>query len=264
MLAFSVREALRQAAAAFGPAGLSRRPALPGHAGGGLLGRRAARAQSPPRAATEQTRPYAAGPAPDGLQGAPDVSDGRARTAARQVRRELAPRGRALRAAPPGRARHGGRGARSCPARAGAKMVVAADATWGTIGGGNLEARRSRGRGPCSTPRPSSRAASRCASAKGPVEHGQQCCGGEVSLLLEPLRGRARRSRSSASGTSASSWPASWPARTSSCTSSTRAPPARAATAAALTDAVARIHVHHAPVPELVLGQVPQARTSSS
>ena len=38
MLAFSVREALRQAAAAFGPPGHQRRPGLPGHARGGLLG----------------------------------------------------------------------------------------------------------------------------------------------------------------------------------------------------------------------------------
>ena len=41
MLAFSVREALRQAAAAFGPPGIMRRPGVPGHAGGGVLGDRA-------------------------------------------------------------------------------------------------------------------------------------------------------------------------------------------------------------------------------
>ena len=41
MLAFSVREALRQAAAAFGPAGDKRRPRLARHAGGGVLGGRA-------------------------------------------------------------------------------------------------------------------------------------------------------------------------------------------------------------------------------
>ena len=40
MLAFSVREALREAAAAFGPAGTSRRPRLAGDARGGLLGGR--------------------------------------------------------------------------------------------------------------------------------------------------------------------------------------------------------------------------------
>ena len=40
MLAFSVREALRQAAAAFGPAGTQRRARVAGHARGGLLGAR--------------------------------------------------------------------------------------------------------------------------------------------------------------------------------------------------------------------------------
>ena len=40
MLAFSVREALRQAAAAFGPRGRQRRPRVAGDARGGLLGGR--------------------------------------------------------------------------------------------------------------------------------------------------------------------------------------------------------------------------------
>ena len=40
MQAFSVREALRQAAAAFGPAGHGGRPGLPVDPGGGLLGGR--------------------------------------------------------------------------------------------------------------------------------------------------------------------------------------------------------------------------------
>ena len=40
MLAFSVREALREACAAFGPAGVSVELAVAGHAGGGLLGAR--------------------------------------------------------------------------------------------------------------------------------------------------------------------------------------------------------------------------------
>ena len=40
MLAFSVREALREAVAAFGPARALRRPGLPGDPGAGVLGGR--------------------------------------------------------------------------------------------------------------------------------------------------------------------------------------------------------------------------------
>lgn len=74
------------------------------------------------------------------------------------------------------------------PRDAGAKMVVSATDTWGSIGGGNLEetsVERAR--------------ALLSAEARGPeqltlgltdrtrTEHGRQCCGGEVTVLLEPL-----------------------------------------------------------------------------
>ncbi len=77
------------------------------------------------------------------------------------------------------------------PREAGAKLVVTADETWGSVGGGNLEesaVRRSRallaaGIGPDSAP-----VTERFSlSDKVRVEHGVQCCGGEVVLLLEPL-----------------------------------------------------------------------------
>lgn len=77
------------------------------------------------------------------------------------------------------------------PREAGAKLVVTADATWGSVGGGNLEesaVRRARavlaaGIGPDSAPITERYSL----SDKVPVEHGVQCCGGEVTLLLEPL-----------------------------------------------------------------------------
>lgn len=73
------------------------------------------------------------------------------------------------------------------PRNAGAKMVVASRAAWGSIGGGNLEnmaVRRAR--------------ALLDAGASAPetlvdrlnehqVKESQQCCGGEVTVLLEPL-----------------------------------------------------------------------------
>jgi xanthine dehydrogenase accessory factor len=74
------------------------------------------------------------------------------------------------------------------PREAGAKMVVAQEQCWGTIGGGNLEqtaVQRARrliadgSRGPrTSTVRLTERAV---------AEHGVQCCGGEVGVLFEPL-----------------------------------------------------------------------------
>ncbi|GAB6903123.1 xanthine dehydrogenase accessory protein XdhC [Kineosporia succinea] len=70
------------------------------------------------------------------------------------------------------------------PREAGAKMVVGPRRTWGTVGGGNLEAvaiERSR------EPLPGPEMLTMRLSDKAPHEHGVQCCGGEVTLLLEPL-----------------------------------------------------------------------------
>jgi xanthine dehydrogenase accessory factor len=74
------------------------------------------------------------------------------------------------------------------PRAAGAKMVVAADAAWGSIGGGNLEQ--------VAVHRARALLAGDAApelytahlSDKAPLEYGVQCCGGEVTVLLEPLR----------------------------------------------------------------------------
>ncbi len=74
------------------------------------------------------------------------------------------------------------------PREAGAKMVVAADATWGSIGGGNLEAtvvdqaRDMMTRG-ISVPRTTEFSLNEHAT----TEHGRQCCGGKVRVLLEPF-----------------------------------------------------------------------------
>lgn len=74
------------------------------------------------------------------------------------------------------------------PREAGAKMVVAADNVWATVGGGNLEAvaiERSREMIADGTTGPEVLTAA--LSDKAPYQHGVQCCGGEVKLLLEPL-----------------------------------------------------------------------------
>ena len=78
------------------------------------------------------------------------------------------------------------------PRSAGTKMVVTADAEHGTIGGGDLEARavararellRAGGAGEAGP----ELLAVRLTPTGG--EHGVQCCGGEVTLLLDPIVG---------------------------------------------------------------------------
>jgi xanthine dehydrogenase accessory factor len=144
------------------------------------------------------------------------------------------------------------------PREAGAKMVVATEATWGSIGGGNLEATAvARARAMLIEPRRTPETLELALNDKAPVEHGQQCCGGEVVVLLEPLavvpsvaifgmghvgmelaRILARHDLELHLVDS-------------------RAGQLGADRLAVLDDSVAMVHVHHAPVPELVLGEVP-------
>jgi xanthine/CO dehydrogenase XdhC/CoxF family maturation factor len=67
-------------------------------------------------------------------------------------------------------------------------MVVSAEGTWGSIGGGNVEAaavNRARALLAEFATEPTTFTAN--LSDKTPVEHGVQCCGGEVTVLLDPL-----------------------------------------------------------------------------
>ncbi len=144
------------------------------------------------------------------------------------------------------------------PREAGAKMVVSATGTWGSIGGGNLEAAAvERARRMLADDAAVPERLELSLTERAPTEHGVQCCGGEVGVALEPLsvppavaifglghvgmelaRILARQdldlhlvdSRAERVGREA---------------------------LAPLRDAVARVHPHHAPVPEVVLGEVP-------
>lgn len=74
------------------------------------------------------------------------------------------------------------------PRAAGAKMVVSADQLWGSIGGGNLEAvavERARDMIMGRAIEPALFTTQ--LSDKTRVVHGVQCCGGEVTVLLDPL-----------------------------------------------------------------------------
>jgi xanthine dehydrogenase accessory factor len=75
------------------------------------------------------------------------------------------------------------------PRRAGAKMVVSARGSWGSIGGGNVEAVAiERARAQLENPEAPPELMTSELSARAPAEHGAQCCGGKVTVLLEPLR----------------------------------------------------------------------------
>jgi xanthine dehydrogenase accessory factor len=145
------------------------------------------------------------------------------------------------------------------PREAGAKMVVSTSETWASIGGGNLEeevVRRARALVAAGAVAPESFTAH--LSDKAPFQHGVQCCGGEVSVLLEPLAvvpsvalfgvghvglelGRVL-SRHDLELHLVDSRPEHL------------SPEALAP----LDDAVAAVHVHQVPVlPELVLGELP-------
>jgi xanthine dehydrogenase accessory factor len=145
------------------------------------------------------------------------------------------------------------------PREAGAKMVVSATSTWASIGGGNLEeeaVRRARAMLAAGAAAPEPFVAS--LSDKAPFQHGVQCCGGEVSVLLEPLTvvpsvclfgvGHVglELARILARHDLDLHLVDSRPEHLS------------AETLAILDDAVAAVHVHEVPVlPELVLGELP-------
>lgn len=145
------------------------------------------------------------------------------------------------------------------PREAGAKMVVAADAAWGTIGGGNLEETAlARARELLAGPPASPERLTLSLNDKARTEHGRQCCGGEVTLLLEPLAvvpavaifGVGHVGLELARILSRHDLELHL--------ADSRARQLSDERLACLADGQAALHVHHSPVPELVLGKVPR------
>jgi xanthine dehydrogenase accessory factor len=144
------------------------------------------------------------------------------------------------------------------PRDAGAKMVVAEAGAWGTVGGGNLEETAlARARAMLDELPAEPLSLTVPLTDKARSEHARQCCGGEVTLLLEPLpvvpavavfgmghvglelaRILARHDLDLHLVDSRASYLAG-------------------ERLACLEDGPAVIAVHHAPVPELALGEIP-------
>ncbi|WP_209325594.1 xanthine dehydrogenase accessory protein XdhC [Brevibacterium renqingii] len=74
------------------------------------------------------------------------------------------------------------------PREAGAKMIATADGLFGTIGGGNLEMTAvTRARELLAEDQRVPEMLTLRLNDKAPAEYGRQCCGGEVTVLFEPL-----------------------------------------------------------------------------
>ncbi|GAA5501886.1 hypothetical protein Dxin01_01625 [Deinococcus xinjiangensis] len=144
------------------------------------------------------------------------------------------------------------------PREAGAKMVVSAQESWGSVGGGNLEAtalERARALLRVGAAAPELLTLRLTAQAGG--EHGRQCCGGEVSLLLEPLpfaRPHVALFGVGHVGLELARILVRHPLELHLIDS--RAAQLAPERLAPLTGE-ARLHVHHAPIPEMALAELP-------
>ncbi len=145
------------------------------------------------------------------------------------------------------------------PREAGAKLVVSADGTWGSVGGGNLEetaVARARAMLHEAARAPESQTFE--LNERAPVAYGVQCCGGTVTVLFEPLAvvpsvavfGMGHVGLELARVLSRHDIELHLV--------DSRAAQLTADRLRVLDDAAARVHTHHSPVPELVLGEVPR------
>lgn len=145
------------------------------------------------------------------------------------------------------------------PRDAGAKMLVTMTTESGSVGGGNLEAsaiekaRELIGLGE-SVPVTMEFALNEHA----PVEHGTQCCGGEVTLLLEPILPVPAIAIFGVGHVGLELARILVRQDVDLHLIDSRASELNADRLACLTDPVGTVTTHHAPVPELVLGQVPR------
>ncbi|MFF2371099.1 xanthine dehydrogenase accessory protein XdhC [Agromyces sp. NPDC058110] len=143
------------------------------------------------------------------------------------------------------------------PRNGGAKIVVAPAELFGTVGGGNLEATAvGRAREMLAAGDGEPQLLTLTLSDKAVTEYGVQCCGGEVTMLLEPVGvvpsvavfGIGHVGLELARILSRQELDLHLV--------DSRAEMLDPARLAPLDDAVATVHVHHAPVPEAALAQL--------
>lgn len=144
------------------------------------------------------------------------------------------------------------------PREAGAKMVVAETDTWDTVGGGNLEATVvERARVLLATGATDPETVTFSLNEHAAVEHGRQCCGGVVSVLLEPQGARPVVAVFGVGhvGHELARVLSRLPLNLHLVDSREgQLAPARLAD---VTDGAAQVHLHHSPVPENVLAGLP-------
>lgn len=144
------------------------------------------------------------------------------------------------------------------PRNAGAKMVITAEDTWDSIGGGNLEATvidRAREMLAAGTSEPQTMEMP--LNFHTTTRHGRQCCGGEAAVMLEPIEAPPVVAIFGIGHVGYEL------ARTLSRLplvlhlADSRAEHVEAQRLDDLEGAAAQVHVHHAPAPELVLRDLP-------
>ncbi|GAB2602430.1 xanthine dehydrogenase accessory protein XdhC [Kocuria arenosa] len=144
------------------------------------------------------------------------------------------------------------------PREAGAKMVVSGTATWDTVGGGNLEASViERARTMLATGASTPETLTFALNEHAAVAHGRQCCGGVVSVLLEPQRALPVIAVFGVGhvGHELGRVLSRLPLHLHLVDSRERQLDAERL--ADVTDGTAQVHLHHSPVPENVLAGLP-------
>nr|WP_255579354.1 xanthine dehydrogenase accessory protein XdhC [Deinococcus sp. RIT780] len=145
------------------------------------------------------------------------------------------------------------------PREAGAKMLVTAEHTWDSVGGGNLEATAvDRARALLATGATEPDLLTLRLTDRAANDHGRQCCGGEVTLLLEPMQ--AARAHVAVFGVGHVGLEL---ARILSRLPlhlhlvDSRAAQLTPERLSVLSGAAATLHVHHSPIPEMTLHDLP-------
>lgn len=145
------------------------------------------------------------------------------------------------------------------PREAGAKMVVGLSACWDSVGGGNLEATAvERARALLAVGSTTPELLTLRLTDQAHNEHGRQCCGGEVTLLLEPVlsvRPHIAVFGVGHVGLELARILARLPLHLHLADS--RAAQLTPQRLSVLDDAEAQIHVHHCAIPEMTLADLP-------